>query len=60
MFSHGQSSAPARTRTLDPVIKSHLLYQLSYKGGLGAMRKLCLTNSRMLATLAGVASASDL
>ena len=30
-------SAPARTRTLDPVIKSHLLYQLSYKGGLGAM-----------------------
>ncbi len=27
------SSAPARTRTLDPVIKSHLLYQLSYKGG---------------------------
>ena len=25
-------SAPARTRTLDPVIKSHLLYQLSYKG----------------------------
>ena len=38
MFSHGQSSAPARTRTLDPVILSHLLYQLSYKGGLGAMR----------------------
>ncbi len=27
------SNAPARTRTLDPVIKSHLLYQLSYKGG---------------------------
>ena len=26
-------NAPARTRTLDPVIKSHLLYQLSYKGG---------------------------
>ena len=34
--SGGLSSAPARTRTLDPVIKSHLLYQLSYKGGLGA------------------------
>ena len=31
------ANAPARTRTLDPVIKSHLLYQLSYKGGLGAM-----------------------
>ena len=29
------TNAPARTRTLDPVIKSHLLYQLSYKGGLG-------------------------
>ena len=27
------SSTPARTRTLDMVIKSHLLYQLSYKGG---------------------------
>ncbi len=25
-------NAPARTRTLDPVIKSHLLYQLSYRG----------------------------
>ena len=25
-------STPARTRTLDPVIKSHLLYQLSYEG----------------------------
>ena len=27
------TSTPARTRTLDMVIKSHLLYQLSYKGG---------------------------
>ena len=26
------SSAPARTRTLDPLIKSQLLYRLSYKG----------------------------
>ena len=36
-------NAPARTRTLDPVIKSHLLYQLSYKGG-----QVCvsLTNAR--------------
>ena len=25
-------NTPARTRTLDPVIKSHLLYQLSYEG----------------------------
>jgi integrase len=25
-------STPARTRTFDPVIKSHLLYQLSYEG----------------------------
>ena len=33
MFGDGHSSAPARTRTLDMVIKSHLLYQLSYKGG---------------------------
>ncbi len=33
MLGDGWSSAPARTRTLDPVIKSHLLYQLSYKGG---------------------------
>ncbi len=27
-------NAPARTRTLDPLIKSQLLYQLSY-GGVG-------------------------
>lgn len=27
-----KKSTPARTRTLDPVIKSHLLYQLSYEG----------------------------
>ncbi len=26
------TNTPARTRTLDPVIKSHLLYQLSYEG----------------------------
>ena len=51
-------SAPARTRTLDPVIKSHLLYQLSYKGGLGAFRKDSHATLRMLASLAGVASAS--
>ena len=25
-------STPARTRTLDPLIKSQLLYRLSYKG----------------------------
>ena len=25
-------SAPGRTRTFDPMIKSHLLYQLSYRG----------------------------
>ena len=25
-------NAPARTRTLDPLIKSQLLYRLSYKG----------------------------
>ena len=30
---HGRkSNAPARTRTLDPLIKSQLLYRLSYKG----------------------------
>ena len=43
LFNEGagcSKNAPARTRTLDPVIKSHLLYQLSYKGGLGAMRLL--------------------
>jgi integrase len=28
-------SAPARTRTLDPLIKSQLLYRLSYKGNFG-------------------------
>ncbi len=28
-------SAPARTRTLDPLIKSQLLYRLSYKGYIG-------------------------
>ena len=27
-------NAPARTRTLDPLIKSQLLYRLSYRGGL--------------------------
>jgi hypothetical protein len=27
-----KSNAPARTRTLDPLIKSQLLYRLSYKG----------------------------
>ena len=26
-----QYGAPARTRTVDPVIKSHLLYRLSYE-----------------------------
>ena len=26
----GKNGAPTRTRTLDPMIKSHLLYQLSY------------------------------
>ena len=26
------TSTPARTRTLDPLIKSQLLYRLSYKG----------------------------
>ncbi len=43
---------------MDPVIKSHLLYQLSYKGGLGAFRKDSHATLRMLASLAGVASAS--
>lgn len=33
MLGDGWTNAPARTRTLDMVIKSHLLYQLSYKGG---------------------------
>ncbi len=28
-----KKSAPARTRTLDPLIKSQLLYRLSYRGG---------------------------
>ena len=27
-----RQNAPARTRTLDPLIKSQLLYRLSYKG----------------------------
>src|SRR5215212_8256352 len=27
------TDAPDRTRTCDPMIKSHLLYQLSYRGG---------------------------
>ena len=27
-----ESNAPARIRTLDPLIKSQLLYQLSYRG----------------------------
>ena len=30
MFSHGQSSAPARTRTLDPVIKRQLDFNVSH------------------------------
>ncbi len=32
MTSSGVLSTPARTRTLDPGIKSPLLYQLSYGG----------------------------
>ena len=59
MFGDGQSNAPARTRTLDPVIKSHLLYQLSYKGGLKCFSITIRTPMvRMVASLAGVASAS--
>ncbi len=35
-------STPARTRTLDPLIKSQLLYRLSYKGnGIEKARGLC-------------------
>ena len=30
-YSPKKNGAPAGTRTLDPMIKSHLLYQLSYE-----------------------------
>ncbi len=32
-----ESGAPARTRTLDQLIKSQLLYQLSYRGNQGRL-----------------------
>ncbi len=60
MRSDGQSNAPARTRTLDPLIKSQLLYRLSYKGRTKSARfemlGLC---GGMLATLARLARPSD-
>ena len=30
-----ENGSPSRTRTYDPMINSHLLYQLSYRGTLG-------------------------
>ena len=52
-----KKSAPARTRTLDPVIKSHLLYQLSYKGGLFGLSASKWI--RIVASFSLLASASD-
>lgn len=40
LWSNGegvQLGSPTRTRTTDPVINSHLLYQLSYRGIEGEM-----------------------
>ena len=34
---------PGEARTLDPMIKSHLLYQLSY----GVMRWFCFANAKI-------------
>ncbi len=34
--------SPSRTRTCDPMINSHLLYQLSYRGITGAFRQVSL------------------
>ena len=34
---------PGEARTLDPMIKSHLLYQLSY----GVMRWFCFANAKV-------------
>ena len=31
-FVKNQNGSPGRTRTADPVINSHLLYRLSYRG----------------------------
>ena len=48
MFSHGQSSAPARTRTLDPVIKRQLDFYVSHpcfvNDFIGKDRSLSLKN----------------
>ncbi len=39
----GDFSDPGEARTLDPMIKSHLLYQLSY----GVMRWFCFASAKI-------------
>ncbi len=43
--------SPGRTRTADPVINSHLLYQLSYRGIVRRPRMLWRKAGRVKATL---------